>query len=153
MLLSCFTCVLASLTDGDLQRLEGATANDFYRDGLADAVACQDCLEIVRVVDSLVVEADYDVAEQDAATLCRAILVDFNDEQAMFLCTPRTLVFGKLYQLAADPQVATFDVALLCQGFSDIPGDGSGNCKRNTADQTRSCYAKHGSLSINQWAT
>src|SRR5205809_519559 len=73
---------LFSLADCDLDRLQVAAADNLDRDGLADAIAAQQRLQRVGFLDHLSVQADQDVADQQA-TLCRgAIRLHPHDQQA-----------------------------------------------------------------------
>src|SRR5262245_45830032 len=78
-------CMLLSLTDGYADLADLAAADDAQRCRLADSVRREGALELVRVADRVAAEADDDIADHDAALLCRGTGGDPCDEQAALL--------------------------------------------------------------------
>src|SRR5579872_4008509 len=123
---------LVALSDCHRKRMQLISPDHLDWDGLARAISCQDDLQIFRVAHRVPIELDQDVAEQDAALLRRTVLIDLDDQQAIFLLLHAfgTLRGWQLNQLAADAQEAAFDVSLPRQRFGDSGGVLHGDCQR-----------------------
>src|SRR5438552_13398417 len=129
------TCSLFALTNGNLKRLQGIAANDFDGNRLAHAVADQEQLQFLCVVDLVAIECDQDIAEQNATLLSRAVIIDLYDEQAVFLIASGTLSNWNFYKLAADAQVAALDIPLFGQCVGNTRGNLHRDRQRNTVRQ------------------
>src|SRR5579859_1108246 len=87
-------------------------------------------LQIFGVMNGMTIECDEDIANHQATVLRRAILINFDDEQSLLLRKTGTLRGGQLHPLAADAQVAAFDIALPGQCVRNAFSDLDGNCQR-----------------------
>jgi len=76
---------LFTLSYRDLERLQGVTTDNVYGNSFAHPVSCQEYLEVLRVVDRVTIECDQDITEHESTFLSGAILIHFDDEQAMLL--------------------------------------------------------------------
>src|SRR5579859_2932869 len=144
---------LFPLPNRDLKRLQAIATNDLDRSGFANAVACQVDVQIFGVLNGMAIERDKDITDQQATLLRGTILVNFNDEQPLLLCSTGPLRDWQLDPLAADAQIATFDIALfgqcLCDGAGNLDGDGQ--C--DPIDQSGRQYTHHIALCVNQRTT
>jgi hypothetical protein len=143
---------LVALSNRDLKRLERVAANDLYWYRFANPVASQQELQVFRIADGMSIEADQDIANQNTTTLSRAVLVNFDDQQACLLRATGPLSCWQMDKLTADAQIAAFNISLLRQRFGDILSDCDRNCQRNAIDEAGGQNADDRALCIDQWA-
>src|SRR6266849_669868 len=85
---------LLSLTYRDLHCLECVTTNDVNRYRLANTVVGKQRLQVFRIGDRLTIESYQDIAEHQTAFLGRAIIIHYDDEQAVLLRASSALYGG-----------------------------------------------------------
>src|SRR6266566_8078207 len=141
---------LFTLSYRDLERLQGVTTDNVYGNSFAHPISCQEYLEVLRIVDRVTIECDQDITEHESTFFSGAILVHFDDEQAMLLRLPGPLSVRQADQLAANAQVAALDVTLLDQGIGDVFGNVHGDSQCNTVDQSSGQNADDGPLHIDE---
>src|SRR5437660_767300 len=96
------------------------------------------------------IDGDQNVPDQNAATLGRTVLINFDDEQAMLLRTTSALSRRERDQLAADAQVATLDIAMFRQRISNTLSDSYRYRQRDAVHQSGSQDAKNMTLYIDE---
>src|ERR1700682_5780590 len=101
----------------------------------------------------MAIECNQNVTEEDASLLGWTVIIDFYDEQTVFLIAPGTLRGWKLNKLAADSQIAAFDIALFRQSVRDARCDIHGNCQRDTISNASRKDACNVALRIDERAT
>src|ERR1019366_6014594 len=123
-----YTCSLLALPNCHLKRLQGIPTHNFYGNGFAYASADQEQLQFLSIVDLMAVERDQNITKEHTTLLSRAVLIDFDNEQAMFLIASSTLRGWKFDKLATDAQIAALDIPLFCQSISDARGNMNRYC-------------------------
>src|SRR5579883_279602 len=135
----CVICLLPllSLPDRHLQGMKRIATNHLDRHRFAYALSCQQHLQILGIAYGMPIKRNQDIAKQNTCLLRRAVLIDIQDEQSVFLGLSTPLRLGNLHQLAADTQVATRNMSLLSQGVSGACRDIERNCQRQAVHQPR----------------
>src|SRR5689334_1035328 len=85
---------LIALSNSDLKGLERVAANNLDWYCFANPVPSQQKLQVFRIANGVTIKANQNIANQDATTLSRAMLVNFDDQQSSLLGTTGPLNCG-----------------------------------------------------------